>query len=164
MFIIYSVLYLWSTYTIKTVSSARARWPVWPMSHHELSPVILRPVVPSWMPWGFRPRLRSCPLRQSVTSVRTTVSISRPSSRIKRRFQNRLFSNPSSECSKKEKHFSNFISLLSSARRKKQRSIHPLQTSPYIGRLKKIIAETVDYFYVLVSRDDAMSFSRLAHR
>ena len=34
--------------------------------------------------------------------------------------------------------------LLSLAQRKKQRNIHPYQTSPYIGRLKKLFAETVE--------------------
>jgi len=46
--------------------------------------------------------------------------------------------------------------LLSLAQRKKQRNIHPLQTSPYIGKLKQKVAETANFFYVLVSRDDAM--------
>ena len=38
-------------------------------------------------------------------------------------------------------------------------SNHSPNLSPIIGkRLKNIIAETDNYFYVLVSRDDAMSF------
>lgn len=38
-------------------------------------------------------------------------------------------------------------------------SNHSLNPSPIVGKgLKKIIAETADYFYVLVLRDDAMSF------
>ena len=41
-------------------------------------------------------------------------------------------------------------------------SNHSPNLSPIVGkRLKKIIAEAVDYFYGLVSRDDAISFYRL---
>jgi hypothetical protein len=46
--------------------------------------------------------------------------------------------------------------LFFGAKKRSKRSIHPNQTFPYIGRLKKIIAETDDYFYVLVKRDDAL--------
>ena len=45
-----------------------------------------------------------------------------------------------------------------------RRDIHPYQTSPYMGRLKKFFAETDEKFYVLVSRDDAMNFFSAAHR
>ena len=43
-------------------------------------------------------------------------------------------------------------------RKRTKRNIHPHQTSPYIGRLKKFLAETDEKFYVLVSRDFAMIF------
>ena len=46
-----------------------------------------------------------------------------------------------------------FYSLLSSARRKKQRSIHPHQTSPYIGRLNTENHRNRWFSSVLVSRD-----------
>ena len=53
--------------------------------------------------------------------------------------------------------------LFFGAKKRTKRNIHPHQTSPYMERLKKIIAETDDYFYVLVSRDDAMIlYNRLA--
>jgi hypothetical protein len=42
-----------------------------------------------------------------------------------------------------------------------RRDIHPYQTSPYMGRLKKFFAETDEKYYVLVSRDDAMIYFRL---
>jgi hypothetical protein len=42
--------------------------------------------------------------------------------------------------------FKNLVLLrFSSARRKKQRSIHPLQTSPYMGKLKRKVAEIADF-------------------
>ena len=44
------------------------------------------------------------------------------------------------------------------AKKRTKRNIHPNQTFPYMGRLKQKIAETDDFFYVLVSRDDAMSY------
>jgi len=48
--------------------------------------------------------------------------------------------------------------LFFGAKKRTKRNIHPHQTSPYIGRLKKFLAETDEKFYVLVSRDFAMIF------
>ena len=50
------------------------------------------------------------------------------------------------------------------AQEKFQKNIHPHQTSPYIGRLKKFFAETAEKFYVLVGRDTTCIVYRLPHR
>ena len=48
-----------------------------------------------------------------------------------------------------------FMSIFFGAKKRTKRNIHPQQTSPYIGKLKQKVAETANFFYVLVSRDTA---------
>lgn len=48
--------------------------------------------------------------------------------------------------------------LFSGAEKRSKRDIHPYPTSPYMGKLKKISQHADDIFYILVSRDDAISF------
>ena len=96
---------VWLTFTTRTVLSAKAPWPSWPMYHHEPSAVICKPVDQSSILWASRQRPRSCRLRLFATSARIIASIFHRNCRTRKRSQNRRFTSLFSVCCRKESLF-----------------------------------------------------------